>query len=205
MPRSTKANADLNRQRLFEEARRQFAARGFHATSIGSIAGEVGLTKQTLLHHFGSKERLFSEVLEEMAEGLAASVAAIQSRSPDPKAALAAFFRQMLEDDAGDQTQIVIRELLENRERAGDVQHWHLKGYLDSLTGMIRAIPGNETLSEAQAFARLYLMLGAVSYFRISQPTLQGMMGKRSLKAVQIAFDDYLMQLIESPTCHRDP
>ena len=196
MPRSTKANADRNRQRLFDEARRQFAQRGFHGTSIASIAGAVGLTKQTLLHHFGSKERLFSEVLQDLARTLAERVAELEARALPPGERLATFLLEMLDQETGDELQLVIRELLENRERAPAVDYWHLKAHLDSLVKMVRADPVHEALTDAEAFALLYHALGAISYFKISQPTLRGMLGDRQYARVKRSFRRYLAQAL---------
>ncbi|MEM6709582.1 MAG: CerR family C-terminal domain-containing protein [Pseudomonadota bacterium] len=195
MQRSTKAQADLNRQRLHDEARRQFAARGFHGTSIASIATAVGLTKQSLLHHFGSKERLFSEVLTDLAESFLARIAALEARVADPSKRFEAFLIELLEDDAEEHLQLVMRELLENRERAEAAQRWHLAPYLSALTAMIRATPGRRNVSDADAFALMYLLLGAVSYFKVSQPTLAGMLGARKQASVRRAFRNHLQAL----------
>ncbi len=198
MPRSTKANADLNRQRLFDEARRQFAQRGFHGTSIASIATEVGLTKQTLLHHFGSKERLFSEVLTALAEHLAERVTALEPRNLPPAERFETFMLEMLESDSGDQMQLIIRELLENQDRAPAADHWHLKEHLESLVAMVRADPAHAALSPAEAFAYLYHALGAVSYFKISQPTLEGMLGERQYAAVRRSFRNRVLSVLRA-------
>lgn len=52
------------RERFIEAATDVFAERGFYGTSIAAIADALPLTKQALLHHFGSKEKLYAEVLK---------------------------------------------------------------------------------------------------------------------------------------------
>ena len=54
--------AQDTRERLLDQAEPLFAERGFYGVSIAAIASELGLTKQALLHHFGSKEKLYGEV-----------------------------------------------------------------------------------------------------------------------------------------------
>src|SRR5262249_58067249 len=54
------------RARPARPAPRLCAAQGVGATSIQEIADEVGVTKQAVLHHFPSKERLRDAVLEAM-------------------------------------------------------------------------------------------------------------------------------------------
>ena len=198
MPRSTKANAEQTRLQLLTEARCQFAARGFHGTSIASVATAVGVTKQTLLHHFGSKEQLFSEVLGALATRLAERVEQVRSSSRNPASQLETFLLETLDADSLDQLQLVIRELLENQDRASTAGQWHLKNYLEALTELVKAVPGNDAMSHAEAFAFLYQLLGAVSYFRISRPTLHGMYGARETKAIDQAFRRSLKAMLAS-------
>lgn len=206
MPRSTKANADRNRARLLLEAKRQFASKGFHGTSIANVAGELGLTKQTLLHHFGSKEQLFSEVLESLAVNLQVKMEKVLAQDQDPVLQLldlvlgATHGEDETEADRMN-TEIIIRELLENRTRAAAAQRWHLQSYLEGARELVRRIPGKESLTDAEAFAVFYQILGAASYFKISQPTLTGMFGKKELQQINRAFrqqvERYLRLLVD--------
>jgi TetR/AcrR family transcriptional regulator len=45
-----------------------FSRHGYEATSVQAVADEVGVSKQTLLYHFSSKEGLREAVLKEMVE-----------------------------------------------------------------------------------------------------------------------------------------
>jgi AcrR family transcriptional regulator len=51
------------RDAILHAADALFAAQGFHATSLSSIATRVGLSEPGLLHHFSSKEHLLLELL----------------------------------------------------------------------------------------------------------------------------------------------
>ncbi|MFB2587041.1 TetR/AcrR family transcriptional regulator [Herbiconiux liukaitaii] len=59
---------------LLRSAAEAFAARGFYATSVASIARSAGVSKSTLLHHYGSKNDLLIAVLTELDELLAGGV-----------------------------------------------------------------------------------------------------------------------------------
>lgn len=65
--------------------REQFAAEGYAAASVNSIAARAGVSKGALFHHFTSKEALFLEVWTELQKEMdsAAREAAIAKRSKD--------------------------------------------------------------------------------------------------------------------------
>jgi AcrR family transcriptional regulator len=63
------------RQRALDEALRSFGTKGFEATSLDDLAVRLGVTKQAILHHFRSKERLLEAVIDSAADELTAGLA----------------------------------------------------------------------------------------------------------------------------------
>jgi len=61
--RGSYPKGQARRQRIVEEALVVFARSGFHSGSLREIAKRVDLTPAGLLHHFASKEELFTEVI----------------------------------------------------------------------------------------------------------------------------------------------
>ena len=55
------AGEERTRTALLDAAERLFFERGWEASSLEAVAGEAGVTKQTLLRHFGSKTGLLEQ------------------------------------------------------------------------------------------------------------------------------------------------
>lgn len=52
------------RERILAEALSAFGTRGFEATSLDDLAEHLGVRKQTILYHFGSKNELFMATID---------------------------------------------------------------------------------------------------------------------------------------------
>lgn len=64
-PGRPRAGSEDKRARILREAFTLFAEKGFAATSLGDVAAAAEISKPGVLHHFGSKEGLYSAVLEQ--------------------------------------------------------------------------------------------------------------------------------------------
>jgi len=53
-----------SRERILTAAAALFHEKGFNGTSMADLAGEVGMTKSSLYHHFPKKQALLSEIIE---------------------------------------------------------------------------------------------------------------------------------------------
>ena len=188
------------REQFLDTAEALFAERGFYGVSIAAIADELGLTKQALLHHFGSKEKLYGAVLQRISDAYDRKHDDATGSSADPVENLKSYLLSLAAEAPQEtaRTQLLMRELLDNRRRAEQAGTWYLKPFLESLIGMVRAVPGWETASEARALALAYQLLGAINYFAVSQPTLTGIFGKKAYAALDAEFEGQLAALIEA-------
>ncbi|WP_394525578.1 TetR/AcrR family transcriptional regulator [Paenarthrobacter nicotinovorans] len=80
--RGSYAKGVAKKNEILAVALRLVAEKGYTNATLREIAEEVGLTKNGLLHHFGSKEALFAEILrsrDELARELYANVDGLQA------------------------------------------------------------------------------------------------------------------------------
>ena len=93
MVRRTQAEADKTRNDILQAARKLFELQGYSATTIDDIAGDAGVTKGAVFHHFSSKEKLFTEVWTELQtemDAIARAASAANVSRSDPYAAFLA-------------------------------------------------------------------------------------------------------------------
>lgn len=62
MPRNTKENAELTRQRLLDVAQQLFAQNGISGTSLENIASKAQVTRGAIYWHFRDKQHLLQEL-----------------------------------------------------------------------------------------------------------------------------------------------
>ncbi len=188
------------RDQFLSAAEHLFAEKGFYGASIATIARELGLTKQALLHHFGNKEKLYGEVLRAISERLATSIDTIRTRVSSPaeqleEMVLAQYRGQIAEQDSA---RLIMRELLDNEQRADQAGNWYLKDYLEELVSMAQAVQSSGPRSRAQSLALIYQLLGAAHYFAVSQPTLGNIFGRAELANTRACFEGELRRLVRA-------
>ena len=188
------------RERFITAATRMFAERGFYGTSIAAIADALPFTKQALLHHFGSKEKLYAEVLKRISDRLNSDLEDVRERYSDPRERLDAtfieFYRSSIEHP--DDTHLLMRELLDNKRRAETSRTWYLKPFLETLADMVMHDPATDIDSRHTALAVVYQLLGAINYFAVSEPTLSQMFGKKDFSQVRGCYETELRKLISA-------
>ena len=84
-PRRRRAAADSTRPALFAAAAREFARHGFEGASVDRIAAAARLNKAMIYYHFGSKARLYAEILHDMFSAVGARVRAVAASTAAPE------------------------------------------------------------------------------------------------------------------------
>lgn len=62
------------RQKILDAAIEAFGSRGYDAVSLDALADEIGVSKQTVLYHFGSKENVLDGAITHAAQELTAVI-----------------------------------------------------------------------------------------------------------------------------------
>lgn len=62
------------RDSILDAAVAAFGSRGYEAISLDAVADEVGVRKQTVLYHFGSKEKLLEATIDHAASELTVAI-----------------------------------------------------------------------------------------------------------------------------------
>jgi len=73
------------RRAILDAGLTEFAARGLSGAGIAAIAQTAGVNKRMIYHYFGSKEGLFTAVIENVYEQLAAAAVSFESETSDPR------------------------------------------------------------------------------------------------------------------------
>jgi len=78
-----RTGGEETRKRILETAERQFAEKGFDATSVGAIAKEVGINKGLIYYHFTDKDdiiiSLFKSIIDEVSAHVSRESAGVHS------------------------------------------------------------------------------------------------------------------------------
>ncbi|EEA94579.1 TetR/AcrR family transcriptional regulator [Pseudovibrio sp. JE062] len=175
-------HADSPKTRYISTASSVFAEKGYNAASLAGIADKLGVTKQALLHFFGSKAALYEEVLKALSDRLLSSIQNVEGTSPDEQ--LRNFFLQLstasLEKPAD--TQLVLRALLDAQVSS---ESWPLKPFLDALGALAHKTKRWSQASDAELFCWIYQLIGSIQHFAISQVTLKGMYGTEAFDVLR--------------------
>jgi AcrR family transcriptional regulator len=86
--KSRSRDAEATRARILAAAKAEFAANGLGGARVDEIAARAEANKRMIYHYFGSKEDLFTAVLEEAWLGIREAEQALALDHLSPKAAL---------------------------------------------------------------------------------------------------------------------
>lgn len=172
------------RDRYITLAAEGFANHGYHGLSLANLAKTAGVTKQALLHHFGTKDALYNTVLEALTDRLLASL----NDTPDvsPKLRLILHFHDLLsgETNSTADARLILRNLLDSATETGVAP---LKPYLKTLLDMARAVPAKKAATDMELLLGLYGVIGSAQYLLISEDALSAFLRTEDASAQKAA------------------
>ncbi|MBR9827027.1 MAG: helix-turn-helix transcriptional regulator, partial [Alphaproteobacteria bacterium] len=83
------------KQKFIDTARELFAERGYFGVSLADVAGELALTKQSVLYHFKTKDALYGAVIADIASRFDVIIDEVMDESESAPRALALFLERM--------------------------------------------------------------------------------------------------------------
>ena len=147
---------------------RHVADRGYDRTNFSDVASELGLSKGTIVHHFGTKDRMLAEVQEHYMRRRLAEARALFALLPRPEQRIAAFVHAGIRYAADDPATTVAfrREVIRLTGSADMETARGLRDeYRDLVVGVLRDgeadgtfVPGDARLRSLQMFGSLHWM-----------------------------------------------
>ena len=192
--------SQTTREQLLMQAQTLFSQRGFYGVSIAAVAEALGLTKQALLHHFGSKEKLYGEVLLCVSGEIESLVNEIANQQTTAESKFHAVLEALLKHSFSkpEQTNLLMRELLDNKRRADSARTWYLKPFLKRLTTLLGQSTSWQQATESELLAGVYLLIGSFNYAIVSAPTIQAIYGKSEHKRFESLILDQHRALVDA-------
>ena len=110
-------NRSVVSERLLGAGRELFARRGYDGTSVRALTGRARANLGAITYHFGSKQAFYHQVIESLAEPLAARVGAAAEGAGGPLERIEGIVRSFLDYMAEhpEMPQLIVRELASQR------------------------------------------------------------------------------------------
>ncbi len=159
------------RERVLEKASHLFAAQGFEGTTLREISSALGVSGPALLHHFGTKKRLYAEVLA----GISASIepflpsASENGTREGVLRVVDGFFEWTCRNTH--LAKLLMRELMENRERVDRARQLSMKPVMSAYIEYIQRGQKAGTLPRFDAEMFAFSFTGAIPHFVAASPT----------------------------------
>jgi len=164
--RTATRNPERTRQRLFQAAFKEFAAKGFAGARVDVIARRAGINKRMLYHYFGDKEELFKEVLRRK---LAERETWSEAMPDDPRESLPYRFDLALKDP--DWIRLLEWEALQFRGKRLIDEPERRKAVETAVERIVSRQKSGHLSSEFEA-RQLLLAMVALTWFPVAFPQL---------------------------------
>jgi TetR/AcrR family transcriptional regulator len=127
-----------NIERIMKAAEKIFAESGFRGATTADIAEEAGLPKANIHYYFGTKEKLYRAVLDDIVDLWLASFKGL-GESDDPAATLSDYVRTKMElsKKRPEASRVFANELIRGAPRINTYLSTELKDWVDEKSALI--------------------------------------------------------------------
>jgi TetR/AcrR family transcriptional regulator len=191
--RSHTPKGKLSRARILAAAEEAFASMGFHGTGLRDVAAAAGMPLAGVVYHFPKKEALYAAVLEEIAAELMARLGLPLDVFDDAPAyrvrldavidALALWAAQR-----PDRVRLLLREVMDNAARVAKASRLPLAPMLTSLVTFVAHGANLGILHPRSPEIAVLHVVGALSYFAVTRPTLRRIVGAERERALAVTY-----------------
>jgi AcrR family transcriptional regulator len=163
-----RARYERRRQHVLRAAAREFAARGYHGTSMEDLSTATGLAAGGLYHYIGSKEQLLFAILAQLMDPLLERAREIEASPAPAPERLRELLRVWLEHIEAHHDHMLVftqeRRVLERDERWKQVRESRT-AFEDVLSRLVAdAVPSGDT--RLRVLALLGMVNHTASWFR---------------------------------------
>jgi AcrR family transcriptional regulator len=200
LARSHTPKGKASRARALSAAEALFASRGFHGTSLRDVAAEAGMPLAGVVYHFPKKEALYGAVLEEIASELMSRLAL-----PLPVIDDAVEYAARLDDaivalgrwasERPHRVRLLLREVMDNAARVARASRLPLAPMLTSLVSFVERGVRLKVVATLWPETAVLHLVGALSYFAVTRPTLRRIVGAERERALAAAYEPEFHEL----------
>lgn len=171
----SREQAAQNRERIIDEAARQFRAHGFDGIGLADLMKKVGLTHGGFYGHFGSKDDLMAEACARAGDAtLAAWEKRVTPETKDPLAAVTALYLSPTHRDQPEDGCLMAALGPEVARQAPPVRRAVTERFTAMIDRLAELVPGtSKAARQKKALATFSSMVGALVLSRaIDDPKL---------------------------------
>ncbi len=167
--------ANETRQRILRAAAQRFAERGYDGAKFREIGDLAGISFQSIRYHFGSKEKLWEAVVEQLsAEGEDAILHHEQALTAlPPEQQLRAQIRAIVAYQAAHPLlqRILLREAMKGSARYRKAFNRHIKRFEKSFTRFLGKLQSEGVIKpDIELEDLFYVFRGAINYRLVAPP-----------------------------------
>jgi AcrR family transcriptional regulator len=184
---------DKTIQDILSAAKELFSQYGLHGTSIRDIEMTSGVSKGLILHHFGSKEKLYVAVQDELISDYVTRMEKVRSDESDFRRLVAATIRNSFRHfkDNLAYRRISLWSYLEGLERNNELEERFIKALVSAMqagqqSGLVR--------EDIDAFLMPFIIRGTIEYWIRKEGSIRRIAA--GLDDPQIGSDDRLIDAL---------